>query len=128
MGDKARMYKILRDGNEMKFSVELKKLDPPKEPMYIDHQKNPFCGAVVVQMCPALASDFGFDLSTKGVVILEIEPQTLAAQLRLKAGDIVVKVNRQTIKTVKDIEQCSIQRFGHIPKQMKIVVMRGEKK
>jgi len=126
--DSKRSYQIKRGDKTHTFIVAPTKLDSPAEPVYIDDQKNPFSGAVVTEMCPALALDFGLDLSKTGVVILEIEPNSFPHQLRLKVGDIVLKVNRKKIQSIEDLQKCSLRRFGHIPKQMKIVVLRGEKK
>ena len=81
---------------------------------------------LIVEICPALALDFGFDLSLTGVVILEIEQKSLSHRMRLKAGDIILKVNNKSIKTVKDIE--NIKLISTRSRTQRIRLLRNGKK
>jgi Do/DeqQ family serine protease len=64
--------------------------------------RNPFTGATIANLSPAIAEQLGIDaMGGKGVVIVSIRPNTPAAQLRFQPGDIVVELNELKITNVK---------------------------
>jgi S1-C subfamily serine protease len=48
--------------------------------------------------------------AVEGVVVADVEPDSLAGSLGVQKGDVVVEVNGAPIKTTHDLEQASAQR------------------
>lgn len=68
--------------------------------------RNPFTGARVAELSPALAEELGLDpfKFESGMLIYSVSARTIAGRLGLQAGDIVREVNGQVINTAKDLE------------------------
>jgi serine protease Do len=62
-------------------------------------------GIEVRDLTPDLARRLGLSKADKGVVITRIEPGSTAADSGLREGDLVVELNRQAIKSVKDFNR-----------------------
>jgi serine protease Do len=56
--------------------------------------------AVTAQMYEEL----GLDQSIKGVVVQEVDPSSMAAQQGLQQNDVIIEVNRQPVKSVKEFK------------------------
>lgn len=68
---------------------------------------------------PSIATEFGMSLrglnselrqklgvrARSGVVITEIEPDSIADSLMLMSGDVIVEINRKAVKSVRDVEK-----------------------
>merc|ERR1712013_375454 len=76
---------------------------PRKKPLEVKDRMNPFYGCEVVELCPAINSDFGLDFAEMGVAIWDIEDGSQAQKLG-RVGDIIVSVDNQRCRTLKDIE------------------------
>jgi len=84
--NQVRRY-IVKTNEEIRLiTVIMQSLPLPTDPILINDSNNPLNGCVIVEMCPSLNLDFGFDLSSRGVCIWEIELNTLAAALRFHSG------------------------------------------
>ena len=68
--------------------------------------RNPFTGATVVNLSPAVADQLGVDTFGRGVLVTRIAGG-LAAQVGLQPGDIVRTVNGQQIQSVRDLVQAT---------------------
>ncbi|ESQ92070.1 serine protease [Asticcacaulis sp. AC460] len=118
----------LRQGKP--FSVNVKATppsdSPPRDERLIKGE-NPFAGAKVVNLSPAVADEIGVDPfdAPRGVMIYSIESaRTYAAGVGLQPGDIVREVNGKVINTSGDLDavakqgarswRISIQRGGRI--------------
>jgi S1-C subfamily serine protease len=65
--------------------------------------RNPFQGATVVNLSPAVAEEVGVDpFGQKGVMVLKTGPGA-AQQVGLRPGDIIRQVNGRQIKTTGDL-------------------------
>lgn len=101
---------ILRDNLEVPVSLALE--TPPEIPARDEtllRGNNPFEGATVGNLSPALASELRRNPSETGVVILSIEPGSWAHQVRFKPGDIIRIVNGVDIESVEDLKQEIVQ-------------------
>ena len=75
---------------------------PPREERLIAG-RNPFQGATVVNLSPAVAEEIGLDpFGRSGVMVTKTE-QGLAQQVGVQPGDIIRAVNGRPIKTVSDL-------------------------
>ena len=97
---------ILRDGSALQLAVALEPAPelPPRELIKLSSE-TPLQGAMVANISPALAEEFGLDLETEGVVVLEIETGTRADQVGLQKGDIIRGINRTKIGRTRELEQ-----------------------
>jgi Do/DeqQ family serine protease len=68
--------------------------------------RNPFSGAQVAELSPALADALGLDpfQAKDGMLIYSVPGRTIARNVGFQAGDIVREINGVTIRTKKDFE------------------------
>jgi len=104
-GTKVKM-KVLRRGKVKKLKVVIAELKDeemadgsPAEKGELDR-----LGMAVRQITPELAGQYRLPRDS-GVVIIRIDPDGLAAEGGLHAGDIILQVNNSDIETVKDFRQ-----------------------
>jgi Do/DeqQ family serine protease len=71
---------------------------------------SPFAGATVVNISPAVLEEFSVQGAVNGVVVAEIDPQSVAAQLNLQKADVILVVNDEKIATTRDLERATINR------------------
>jgi Do/DeqQ family serine protease len=70
--------------------------------------RNPFTGATVVNLSPAVADELGVDTFAHGVAITRVGAGPAAA-VGMQAGDIVRTVNGRQIQTTKDLAGATAQ-------------------
>ncbi|MBI4397338.1 MAG: PDZ domain-containing protein, partial [Elusimicrobia bacterium] len=58
-------------------------------------------GARLATLSPALTEHLGVPRGTRGVVVLDVEPGSLADQMGLAGGDVVASVNQRRVQDVK---------------------------
>lgn len=95
---------IRRRGNQIKLAIQLER--PPEDPprnVQIIEGKNPVSGATVGNLSPAFAEEVGVSPWQEGVIITKVAGRSVAAQLRLRPRDIILKVNGQDVSTVKTL-------------------------
>lgn len=104
LGGQAKIT-YLRDGKLRETSVALiaPPEDPPAEETTIGG-RNPFAGASVANLSPAIADKLGLDIvSERGVVVTQVEPRSAASQIQFQRGDIIVEVEGQKVERVRDL-------------------------
>lgn len=97
---------VLRDGRETQVAVPL--VAPPEIPprdLTEVAGGNPFAGALIGNLNPALAEEIGMDTGATGVVVLRIRRGSVAHRLRFQPGDIIVKVNDRPVESVRDAKR-----------------------
>ena len=96
----------LRDGASHMAKVALiaPPEDPPAHKTRIDG-RNPFAGAEVANLSPAIADRLGLPVmgGQGGVVVLDVEQGSPASRIKFQRGDVILQVNRQQIDRVKDL-------------------------
>jgi len=102
LGGEARLT-VLRDGGERGLALRLvaPPEDPPRDPAEIAG-RNPFSGATLVNLNPALADELGLDASASGVMVLEIRRGSVAQRLGLQPGDLVLRINDRPVASVAE--------------------------
>jgi len=116
----------IRDQKLVTVSVPLEKAPetPPRNVTLIDGQ-NPFAGARVANLSPALTEEYSLEEDAEGVIILEVVPGSTAGNTRfLRPRDIIVAVNGTHVDTVSELKkalnvavyrwQVSIRRGGRL--------------
>jgi len=62
-------------------------------------------GIEVRDLSPNLIQRYGLSKSDKGVVITQVEQGSAAVDAGLREGDLIVEINRQAVKSVKDYDR-----------------------
>jgi len=98
---------ILRNGARRELSI---RLAPPPGTSEADLKRvegrNPFSGAVLAELSPALAEELGLDpfRYQSGMLVYQSPRGTMASRLGLRPGDIIREVNGSMIRTARDLE------------------------
>jgi len=96
---------IIRDGKERDIRVRLAELPPDEQIVSpVTEKTEETIGITVSEITPGIASKFQFDSNEKGVVITNVNPSGVGASADLRVGDIIKKVNKTNIESVKDYD------------------------
>jgi Do/DeqQ family serine protease len=63
---------------------------------------NPFAGATVANLSPAVAEELSIE-ETSGVVVVETSANSTARRVGLRPGDVIISVNGKAVQGVKDL-------------------------
>jgi Do/DeqQ family serine protease len=103
IGNRAKI-EVVRRGERRTLEVMLRAA-PPADPADVRDLAgvHPFDGASVSNIVPGAADDLGVDVQ-QGVVLLSVRPNSTAARLGFRTGDVVVQVGRDRIANVSQLE------------------------
>lgn len=93
---------------------------PPRDPLKLKGP-SPFAGATVINISPAVIEELSLQGAAAGVVVSEIDEGSVAQQLNLQRGDVVLAVNDQKIGSTRDLERVTSSRAYY----WKITLARG---
>jgi len=109
IGKKAVM-KVWRDGKAKNLSVQVGKFEEQKvaaaeEPKAPEQPvgKN-VLGMDLASLTPLLRERFEIQPGTDGVAVLDVDPNGRAAEKGIRAGDVIVEVDRQKVASPADVE------------------------
>lgn len=98
------VLKINRNGTMLEKEIIL--ASPPdfpnNKPVRLTGRQ-PLSGAVVVGLSPAISSELGLISDDGGVVILSVVPGSTASFAGFLPGDIILKINDQSVSTIDDV-------------------------
>ena len=97
---------LLRAGKPV--SVALKLIGAPETPLRDARKltgKQPFAGASVANLSPAVIEELGLEKFREGVVVTEIEDGSIAQQLSVQKNDVIISVNDVKIGNVRELEK-----------------------
>lgn len=103
---------VMRDGR--RSTLQMKLAPPPgttEAELKSIEGRNPFSGAQVAELSPALAEELGLDpfRFESGMLVYRVPRGSIASRLGLRPGDILREVNGAVIRTARDLE-LSIQK------------------
>jgi len=82
---------------------------PPEDPVrdtLVLEGRHPLAGSTVANLNPALADELGMDTSARGVVVTDVQDNSIAQRLiGLQKGDVLLSLNRRQIPTVATLRQ-----------------------
>jgi S1-C subfamily serine protease len=112
----------LRDGKTVTATVKLIAAPerPPRDAVRIK-SRSPFEGALVENVSPAVSEELSLENVDEGVVVAEIAPDSLAANLGVQKGDVVREVNGAKIASTRDLEAATSLR----PRLWDLTIERG---
>jgi serine protease Do len=71
-------------------------------------------GITVQNLTASARSRLGLPESVQGVVITNLDPNSLAAQAGLMPGDVILDINRMPVRNVSDFDQAASQAKGRV--------------
>jgi len=107
---------VLRQGKEMTFQVKVGELDEtaenkaaesapqPSKPKAPDASKT-ILGLSLAEMSEQLRQRYNIADEAAGVVVLNVDSKSNAAGKGLKAGDVIVEVDQNSVTTPADVEK-----------------------
>ncbi len=93
---------ILRDGKDKEIEVKLGELTEEVAASSENTGASENIGLQVSDITPQLVEKYNLKVEKDAVVITEVERGSVADQSNLKPGDVILKVNRQTVRNVPD--------------------------
>ncbi len=102
---------VWRDGRTVDLTVKLGRREEA-EPMIAKRQGAPekaepksVLGLTVAPLDDAVREKLGFDADQKGLVIVDVDPASRAAEKGLRAGDVIVEAGQEEVATIADLER-----------------------
>jgi Do/DeqQ family serine protease len=120
VGDKVSL-KILRDGKPKEVSVTVGKNTDNERTAASDTLHPALKGATFGPLAGPVA-EAAKAAGVKGVMIVAVDPRSVAAKNGLRPNDVVLTVNRRPVPTVADFERLAAQKDG----QLLLQVLRGQ--
>jgi len=97
---------LVREGKRIKVPVKLGKFEAESRPKR-QPQTTGLLGLKVEAFTPALAKQYDLPSDVEGVVVTEADPQSEAFRAGIREGDLIVKINRQAIRSPDDHERAT---------------------
>ncbi len=103
VGQKVKLN-IIRDGKATMVEVTLTSM-PEKPEVQKEKEGEEKLGARVLELTPQVAARYRISGLKYGVVIISVEDGSLADEIGLQEGDVILEINRKKIETTKDFEK-----------------------
>jgi serine protease Do len=114
--------KILRNGAERSLSITVGTMPAERKSASIEEPASGGkIGVAVEDMSPQVAQEAGVPPSTGGVIIVDVQSDSPAAESGLQVGDIVQEVNRKAIETVSEFKSA----ISDSPNTILLFINRG---
>lgn len=102
---------LMRQGREVNRKVTLGRLDEQPQQASLESKDNGRTAGTTmlgIELAPLNAETrrrFNIKDGIEGVVVVKVEPDSIAAERRLTAGDVIVEVQREPVKTAADVKK-----------------------
>lgn len=115
--------KILREKKEQTVAVKIGELPDENDPNQQVESRDPELGLRVQRITPEAARRLGLS-SSRGVLVIEVQPGSPADQVGIEPADVIREVNQRVVTSVKDFERATRQaRRGE---RILLLVQRGD--
>ncbi|HWP47187.1 MAG TPA: DegQ family serine endoprotease [Candidatus Limnocylindrales bacterium] len=114
---------IIRDGHHQTLTVEIAELPAEIASAGTPGKEVSELGIQVQNLTPDLASRLGYE-GDHGVVVVEVEPGSLADESGIQRGDLIKEVNRQEVRNLSDYNR-AIAKAGKSD-QILFLIRRGD--
>jgi serine protease Do len=105
VGQKVKLS-LVRNGKEMTVEVTTTAMpDKPDSQKEREKEAEEKMGARVQELTPPVASRYRISGVKYGVVVVGIEDGSLAEEVGLQEGDVILEVNRRKIESLKDFDK-----------------------
>jgi serine protease Do len=103
VGQKVKLS-LIRDGKGMTVEVTTTSM-PDRPELSKEKEAEEKLGAKVQELTPQVALRYRISGVKHGVVVLGVEDGSLADEIGLQEGDVILEINRKKIETIKDFEK-----------------------
>jgi Do/DeqQ family serine protease len=103
VGQKIKLN-IIRDGKPMTIEVTTTAM-PEKTEMAKERGEEEKLGAKVQELTPQLAARYQISGIKQGVVVLGVEDGSIADEIGLQEGDVILEINRKKVENLKEFEK-----------------------
>jgi len=103
VGTKADVV-VIRKGKKVKFQVKLAQRPGTDEEAVMDQPTKMNLGLELDTLTPEKARRYGIS-ETEGLVVLEVEYNSAAAEAGLMSGDLILEVEQEKVKTVEEFNK-----------------------
>jgi serine protease Do len=99
--------KVLRDGKEKSLTVKIGEQPDARRLAQADREENAkdegtLNGVAVDELDRRARTEYDIPSSVRGAVVTEVSPNSAAADAGLQAGDVILEINREPVKSVED--------------------------
>jgi serine protease Do len=115
--------KIIREKREQVVSVKIGELPDEGDAIQKAEARDPEIGLRVQRITPEAARRLALT-STKGVLIVEVQPGSPADQVGLEPADVIREVNQRPVNSINDFERAVRQ--GRRGERTLLLVQRGD--
>ena len=99
---------VLRGGKTSELSMRLAAApEIPARNAIVIKSRSPFQGATVLNISPAIIEELSIENAHEGVIVSDVAQGSMAVELGVQKGDIVLAVNGAKIATTRDLEKAS---------------------
>lgn len=119
-GSKIQM-KVYREGKPVEIQVTVEEQTEEKMSQFVDRTVIEDWGMVLDTLTPQLAAELDIPESTRGAVILQLERDKRAAQLRLQPGDVLKSIDGKPIRNAEDAREA----LANVGQRISMVIQRG---
>ncbi len=103
VGQKVKLT-VIRDGKPITIDVTTTAM-PEKIETAKEKEEEERLGAKVQELTPQLASRYGISGIKKGVIVVGVERGSVADEVGLQEGDVILEINRKKIENLKDFDK-----------------------
>jgi Do/DeqQ family serine protease len=115
-------FSVMRRGQVVDISVPLQAApEIPQRDLSLISGSNPYTGAEVANLSPALAEEISFDTDAAGVVVMRVKRGSPADRIGLEPGDILLRLNGTEIVSVSKLRQMVRREYSN----WRIEIVRG---
>lgn len=99
--------KVVRNGHEVDLTATIGEQPDTAKIARAEQgsSEHPLAGVAVQELDRPTARELGFTKKTQGVVVMDVESESVASQAGLMPGDVIREINRQPVKSVQDYEK-----------------------
>jgi serine protease Do len=121
---------IVRDGKRRSLTVKI--AEQPKEVAEAGEEATPsgegnaLAGLEVRDLTADIARQLGLPPGSPGVVVTGVDPDSAAAEAGIEEGDVIVEINRQSVRNVRDFRRI-VAKLGKNDRVLLLVQRRGSK-
>ena len=115
--------KIVRDKKEQTVAVKIGELTDESDASLQVEARDPELGLRVQRITPDAVRRLGLG-SSKGVLVIEVQPGSPADQVGIEPADVIREVNQRSVSNVKEFERATRQ--GRRGDRILLLVQRGD--
>ncbi len=117
------ILKIFREKKEQTVAVKIGELPDDGDLNQQIEARDPELGLRVQRITPEAARRLGLS-SSKGVLVMEVQPGSPADQVGIEPADVIREINQRPVSNVKEFERATRQ--GRRGDRILLLVQRGD--